>query len=57
MGGRELVATDEPAVVTKPLPVSIVVENRQGNRRFPDPPSTNESDWPKAFSEIDCLLD
>ena len=55
--GREFVATDEPAVVTKPPLDLIVVQNRQGDRRFPDPPGTDESDWPKAFSEIDCLLD
>ena len=57
MGCRELVATDEPAVVTEPLLDLIVVENPQGNRRFSDPSGADESDRAKAFSEIYCLLD
>ena len=57
MGCREFVATDEPTVVTKPPLDSIVVQDRQGDRRFPDPPGTDESDWPKVFSEINRLLD
>ena len=56
-GGWELVTTDEPTVVAKPLLDSSVVENRQCDRSFPDPSNADESDWAKVFSEIDCLLD
>ena len=55
-GGWELVATDEPAVVAKPLLDSIVVEDGQGDRSFPDPAGADESDWTKVFSEMDDLL-
>jgi hypothetical protein len=54
-GGWELVATDEPAVVAKPLLDSIVVENGQGDGGFPDPAGADESDWTKVF-ERDGLL-
>ena len=56
IGGRELVATDEPAVMTKPLLDSIVVENRQCDRGLPNPTSADESNWAKVFSEMDYLL-
>ena len=59
MGGRhgELVATNESAVMAKPLLDSIVVENGQGDGRLADSPGTNESDWNKVLGEIDYLLD
>ena len=56
-GGRELVTTDESAVVTKPLLDPIVVENGQGDRGLPDTARPDESDWPKVFGEINGLLD
>ena len=55
--GWELVATDEPAVMTKPLLDSIVMENRQRDGSFPDPARADEGDWTKVFSEMDDLLD
>ena len=56
-GGRDLVATDEPTIFSKPFLDAIIVENGQGNRGFPDPPWTDESDWCEVFSEINNLLD
>ena len=59
MGTRcgDLVATDESAVVAKPFLDPIVVEDGQGNGRFPNPPWTNESGWGETFSETNDLLD
>ena len=45
----ELVATDEPTVVPKPLPDAIVMEDDQSDRRFPDSPCANESDRSEVF--------
>ena len=56
-GGRELVATDEPEVVSEALLDSIVVENGQSDRSFPDSTSADESDWTKVLSEANDLLD
>ena len=56
-GGRELVATDEPTVLAKPLLDSIVVENGQGDGGLANPTGADESDWVKVFSEIDGLPD
>ena len=55
--GRELVATDKPAVVSEPFLNAPVVEDGEGDRRFSDPPWTNESDWREALCETDDLLD
>ena len=55
--GGELVATDEPAVVSKPLLDSIVVEDGQGDGCFPDPPWTDKSGWSEIFGEANDLLD
>ena len=55
--GGELVATDEPAVISKPFLGPIVVEDGQGNGCFPDPPWADESDWCEIFCEADDLLD
>ena len=52
-----MVATDESTFVTKSLLDSIVVENSQGNAGLPNPSGTDESNWTKAFSEMDDLLD
>ena len=42
---RELVTTNEPPVLAKPLLDPIVVEDCQGYGRLPDPSCTDESDW------------
>ena len=55
--GGELIATNEPAVVPKPFLDAIVVENGQGDGRFPDPPCANESDRSEVFGEINNILD
>ena len=54
---RELVAADEPTVVSKSLADAIVVEDSKGDGRLPDPPCTNESGWGESFCEIDDLFD
>ena len=41
--GCELVATDEPTVVVKLFLDLAVVEDGEGNQRFSDPASTDES--------------
>ena len=56
-GGRELVATDEPAVVAKLLLDSIVVENGQGNGGLSNTTSADESNWAEVPSETYYLLD
>ena len=55
--GGELVATDEPTVVSKSLPDAIVVEDSQGDGRLPNPSRANESGWGEAFCEADDLFD
>ena len=57
MGGRELVAADESAIVTKLVLDSRVVEDLQCDRRLPNPPCTDESDRLEVFSETDDGLD
>ena len=57
VGGGELVATDEPAVVPKPFLDTIMVEDSQGDRCFPDSPYTEESDRREGFGETNDLLD
>ena len=54
--GRELVATDEPAVVSEPFLDAIMVEDGQSERCFPNPAWTDESGWSEIFSETDDLL-
>ena len=56
-GGGEFVTTNEPAVVAEPLLDSTVVERGQGDRGLPNTAGADESDWPKVFCEINCLLD
>ena len=55
--GGELVAADEPTIMSKPLLDPIVVENGQSDGRLANSSSTDESDWSKVLSEIDDLLD
>ena len=57
MRGGELVATDESTVIAKPFLDAIVVEDNQGDRRFPDSTCTNESDRCSVFSESNDPLD
>jgi len=54
--GRELVATDEPAVGPEPFFDAIVVEDGQGDGCFSNPPCTNESDRSEMFREADDLF-
>ena len=56
-GWGELVATDKPAVILKLCLDTIVVENRESDGCFADPPWTDESDWGEAFCEVDDLVD
>ena len=53
----ELIATNESTVVAEPLLDAIVVKDRQGDGRFPDPPSTDESYWSEIFGQTKDLLD
>jgi hypothetical protein len=53
----KLITTDKPSVLAKSIFDPIVVEDSEGNRRFPDPPCTNESDGFDVFGESDNLLD
>jgi len=41
---RELVTSDEPTILTEPLPDVIVIEDRQSDGCLADPASTDESD-------------
>ena len=54
---RELVTSDEPAVIPKPNLYAIVVEDGQGDRGFPDATCTDESGWGEVLSETDDLID
>ena len=54
---RELVATDESPVTTKPFLDAIVVEDGQCYRRFPDTTSTDESDWTQIFRKGNDAFD
>jgi hypothetical protein len=53
----ELVATDEPAVLAKPLLDAIVVEDSESDRRLPDPSCTDESDGCEGSGETNDLFD
>ena len=46
---RELIATDEPTVIAKPLFDPVVMEDGESNGCFPDPPRANESDRFEVF--------
>ena len=54
--GREFVATNESAVVTKPLLDPIVVKNGQGDGCLADSSSTNQGDRDQVLSKFDYLL-
>ena len=53
---RELVATEEPTVVAKPLLGAIVVEDGQSDRGLSDPPCAEENDGLKIFREANDLV-
>ena len=53
---RELIATNEPAVIAKPVLDPIMVEDSEGNGCLPNPPCADESDGFKVFSESNDLL-
>ena len=55
--GGELVAADEPTVVSEPLLDAVLMEDGQSDGRFSDPPWTDECDWSEVFNEADDLLD
>ena len=54
---RELVATNKSTVIAKMLLDAIVVEGREGDGSFPDPPWTDESDRFEVFGKVDYFLD
>ena len=53
----ESVTADESPVVPELVLDSRVVEDCEGDRRFPDPPRTDESNGLELFSETDDCLD
>ena len=55
-GGGELVAADEPTVVSEPSLDAIVVEDGQSDCCFPDPACTDESNRSEVFCEADIVL-
>jgi hypothetical protein len=55
-GSRKLIAAYKSTVVAKSFFDPIVVEDREGNGRLPDPPSANQSDGFEVFSESDDFL-
>jgi hypothetical protein len=58
MSGRswKLIAANKSTVITKSLFDAIIVEDGEGDRSFPDPPCTNESDRFQISSEFNDLL-
>ena len=54
---RELIATNEPAVITKAALGPVVVEDSKGDGGFPNSPCTNESNGFEVFGETGNLLD
>ena len=53
----ELIATNEPTVLAKPLLDAIVVEDGQSDRRLPDSSCAGESDGCEVSGETNDLLD
>ena len=53
---RELIATNESAVIAKAVLDPIVVEDSKGDGGFPNPPRTDESNRFEVFGETDNLL-
>lgn len=57
MRSRELIATNEPPVITKLLLDATVVEDGQGNRRLPNTAGTDESDGSEVFCKTNDRFD
>ena len=55
--GGELIATDEPAIVTETLLDAVFMENGQSDGGLADSSSTNESEWSEVFCKADDPLD
>ena len=55
-GGRELVASDEPTIVTETLLDAVVVEDCESDGCLADPSWTDESNRGEVFSETNNLL-
>ena len=55
--GGELVATDEPTAVAKPLFDALVVEDSQSNRCLANSTGTNQGDRNEIFCETNDPLD
>jgi len=55
--GGELVATDEPTVITESLFDAIVMEDGQSGSCLANSTETDESDRNEVFSETNYLLD
>ena len=56
-GRRELIASDEPPVVTKQFLNAIVVEDGESDRRFANATGTDESDGIELFDKTNDRLD
>jgi hypothetical protein len=54
---RETITTDETTVITKPVLDAVVVENREGDRRFPDPTRSYESNRFEVPGKANDFLD
>ena len=57
MRACELVTVDESAVIAKPFLDAIVMKNRKGYRRFPNPPRTDNSGGFEVLSKTNDFLD
>ena len=55
--GWELVASDEPKLLAKPLFDTIMMKDGQSDGCLTNPVSTNESNWGKIFGETNNPLD
>ena len=53
---RELVATDEPAIITKPVLDAVVMKNGESDGCFPDPSCANEGYGFEVFGETNKLF-
>ena len=55
--GWELITSDEPTIVAKPLLDALVVKNSQSDGCLANSAGTSESDWCQVFGETDDPLD